>query len=185
MSPPVALLTLPPPLDAQPWSIETPLPLVCRSLSSHLPLSCRLVVALPLVAPPPPCITFCCAAASCFHLPSLTPLFVSAGWLWRCISLLCLPFLMRRRLANGWHGCPAVVQLHNTQFASLNQEGFVVAVNVQTVGVQEFGPNVLPSNYCKLWLLACMLVCALACAPPSRPALMFFGGLTTLYVMRY
>ena len=46
-------------LDTQLWPIKAPLPLVCWRLFSHLPLIFWLVVALPLVAPPLPCVTFC------------------------------------------------------------------------------------------------------------------------------
>ena len=49
MPPPLNLSTLPPPLNAQPWPIEAPSPLVRWRLSSHLPLVCRLVVASPVV----------------------------------------------------------------------------------------------------------------------------------------
>jgi hypothetical protein len=48
MPPPLILLTLPLPLNAQPRPIEAPSPLVHWCLSSRLPLVCRLVVALPL-----------------------------------------------------------------------------------------------------------------------------------------
>ncbi len=51
MPPPLVLLTLPPPLNAQPQTIEAPLPLVRWCLSScSLPLVCQLVVASPVVA---------------------------------------------------------------------------------------------------------------------------------------
>ena len=50
MPPPLVLSTLPLPINAQPWPLEAPLPLVCWRLSSHLPLVCRLVVVLPVVA---------------------------------------------------------------------------------------------------------------------------------------
>ena len=46
MPPPIILSTLPPPLNTQPRPIEAPSPLVRWRLSSHLPLICRLVVAL-------------------------------------------------------------------------------------------------------------------------------------------
>ena len=50
MPPPLILSTLPPPLNAQPWPIEAPSPLVHWHLSSHLPLVHWLVVTSPVVA---------------------------------------------------------------------------------------------------------------------------------------
>ena len=47
---PLILSTLPPPLNAQPWPIEAPSPLVHWCLSSRLPLVRWLVVASPVVA---------------------------------------------------------------------------------------------------------------------------------------
>jgi len=47
---PLILSTLLPPLTAQPWPIEAPLPLVRWPLSSRLPLVRWLVVASPVVA---------------------------------------------------------------------------------------------------------------------------------------
>ena len=88
-------------------------------------------------------------------------------------SLHRLRLLTHRHLTTGWCGCPAVVQPHNVQCAPLNQEDFVVAAKKQTMGVQEFGPNFLPGNYCTPRFLACALVCVLDCALPSRPASMF------------
>jgi hypothetical protein len=49
MPPPLILLTLLPPLNAQPRPIEAPLPLVHWCLSSRFPLVRRLVVASPVV----------------------------------------------------------------------------------------------------------------------------------------
>ena len=49
MPPPLILLTLPPPLNAQPWPIKAPLPLVCWRLSSCLSLICRLFATSPVV----------------------------------------------------------------------------------------------------------------------------------------
>ena len=49
MPPPLIFLTLPPPLIAQPWSIEALSPLVHWCLSSRLHLICRLVVMSPVV----------------------------------------------------------------------------------------------------------------------------------------
>jgi hypothetical protein len=78
MPPPLILLTLPPPLNAQPRPIEAQSPLVCWRLSSCLFLVCRLVFALPVVA--------CLHLASPFvaqppHASILNPssLFVPAG----------------------------------------------------------------------------------------------------------
>ena len=78
MPPSLILSTLPLPLNAQPWHIKAPLPLVRWHLSSCLPLVCRLVVALPVVA--------CLHLASPFikqlpHASILDPssLFVPAG----------------------------------------------------------------------------------------------------------
>ena len=129
-----------------------------------------------------------------------------AGWLSRCLLLLCLclasplvpqwphtsildppslfmlagcgiasyptaPTSQFCHITTSWRGCPTVVQPHNVQLAPLNKEDFVVVANVQTVGIQEFRPNFLPSNYCMPRLVACALVCVFACVPPSRPAL--------------
>ncbi len=58
---------------------------------------CWLVIASPLVAPPPPCIAFRRTAASRIH--PRPPLFVSAGWLLRRILSHRLRLLTRRRLA--------------------------------------------------------------------------------------
>ncbi len=59
--------------------------------SSQLPLVCRLVIMLHLIAQHPPCITFCCAAAS--HVHPQFPAFICTGWLLHCISLRCLCLL--------------------------------------------------------------------------------------------
>ena len=67
MPPPLVFLTLLPPLNTQPRPIKAPPPLVCWHLSSCLPLIYRLVVASPLVVPPPPRVTFCHTAASHIH----------------------------------------------------------------------------------------------------------------------
>jgi len=68
-------------------------------LAHFFPLAyvCWLVIASPLVAPPPPCIVFRRTAASRVH--PRPPLFVSAGWLLRRILSHRLRLLMRRRLA--------------------------------------------------------------------------------------
>jgi hypothetical protein len=50
MPPPLILSTLLPPLNAQPWPIQAPSPLVRWRLSSRSPLVHRLVVASPVVA---------------------------------------------------------------------------------------------------------------------------------------
>ncbi len=56
--------------------------------SPQLPLVCRLVIMLHLIAQHPPCISFCCAAAS--HVHPQPPAFICTGWLLHCISLRCL-----------------------------------------------------------------------------------------------
>jgi hypothetical protein len=58
---------------------------------------CWLVIASPLVAPPPPCIAFRRTAASRVH--PRPPLFVSASWLLRRILWHRLRLSTRRRLA--------------------------------------------------------------------------------------
>ena len=94
MPPSLILLTLPLPLNAQPWPIKALSPLVRWCLSSHLPLIRRLVVALPVVAclcfaslfaiqPPhafildPPSLiapSGCCLASLCIASTSRLPL---------------------------------------------------------------------------------------------------------------
>ncbi len=90
MPPPLILSTLPPPLNAQPWSIEAPSPVVCWCLSSHLPLVRQLVAALPVGACLRLASPFCRTGAVQVHPRPL--LSVRASWLSRCISLhhLCL-----------------------------------------------------------------------------------------------
>ena len=78
MPPPLILSTLPPPLNAQPRPIEAPSPLVHWCLSSHLPLVCRLVVALPVV------VCLCLASPFVAQLPYMSilgpsSLFAPAG----------------------------------------------------------------------------------------------------------
>jgi hypothetical protein len=80
-------------LDLLPPPCNTPLPVVY--FSSWLPLFCRLVVMSHIIALPPPCITFCCAAASCVH--PLPPAFICTCWLPRCISSRCLCPLSSRQ----------------------------------------------------------------------------------------
>ena len=82
--PPLVLLTLPPP---QPLPMAPLFPFVS---------ACWLVVASPLVAPPPPCITIHCTATSRLH--PLPPLFVCTGWLSRQILLHYLRFSTHLRL---------------------------------------------------------------------------------------
>ena len=82
--PPLVLLTLPPP---QPLPMAPLFPFVS---------ACWLVVASPLVAPPPPCITIHCTATSCLH--PLPPLFVHNVWLSGQNLSHCLHFTTRLRL---------------------------------------------------------------------------------------
>ena len=96
MPPPPILLTLPPPLNVQPWAIKALSPLVRWCLSSRLPLICRLVVALPVVA--------CLCFASLFsvrppHAFILDPpsLFAPAGC---CLASLCIASTSRRATAS-------------------------------------------------------------------------------------
>ena len=96
MPPPLILSTLPPPLNAQPWPIEAPLPLVRWRFSSHLPLVRRLVVAST-------------SASASRHLLSRSrrgvyprPLrFVRASWLLCRISSQRLRLSTRHRLTTG------------------------------------------------------------------------------------
>ena len=95
MPPPLVLSTLPPP---QPLPINNP-----AASCQVVPLFpftsvCCPVVVTPLVAPPLPCITFRCTAASCVY--PQPPLFVCNSWLLHRISphRLCLSISMRDRL---------------------------------------------------------------------------------------
>ena len=67
-------------------------------LVHFLPFSsvCWLVIASPIVAPPPPCIAFCRTAASRVH--PRPPLFVRAGWL---LHHIFLPVFASRRAAGS------------------------------------------------------------------------------------
>ena len=101
MPPPLILLTLPPPLNAQPWPIKALSPLVRWCLSSHLPLICLLVVALPVVA--------CLCFASLFamqppHAFILDPpsLFAPSGC---CHASLCISSTSRRAPASRLAVC--------------------------------------------------------------------------------
>jgi hypothetical protein len=69
----------PPPWDAPPSDVH---------YSSWLPLVCWLVVMSHLFTTPPPCVTFCLAAASRVHLQP--PTFIRTGWLLHRISSRCL-----------------------------------------------------------------------------------------------
>ena len=96
MPPPLILSTLPPPLNAQPRPINAPSPLVHWRLSSHLPLVCWLVVALPIVA--------CLCLASPFiaqplHASILDPssLFPPAGC---CVASLHIASTSQRNTAS-------------------------------------------------------------------------------------
>ena len=67
----LVVVSMPPPLDSLPAAISA---CQCPDAFPLAPLLtfasvCWLIVALPLVAPPTPCITFCCAAASPVHPP--------------------------------------------------------------------------------------------------------------------
>ena len=70
------------------YPVNTPPSLVCWCLASRLPLNLWLVVALHIAMPPPPCVTFHHAAASCVHPQN--PLFVPASWLSVSIAVTLL-----------------------------------------------------------------------------------------------
>ncbi len=76
-------------LNEQPLPRDAPPPVV--HFSSLLPLVFWLVVMLNLVAPPPPCVTFCRATIS--HVHPLPPAFTRTGWFLHCISLRCICLL--------------------------------------------------------------------------------------------
>ena len=79
---------------------------------------CWLVIASPLVAPPPPCIAFRRTAASRVH--PRPPLFVSAGWLLRRVASCCTTSASRRATGSRVASCgtfalhpPACPLLHH------------------------------------------------------------------------
>jgi hypothetical protein len=112
MPPPLILSTLPPPLNAQPWPIEAPSPLVRWRLSSRLPLVCRLVVASPVV--------MCLRLASPLvgqpsHASILNPssLFAPAGC---CVASLRTPLPLDAPPPHDWlcrccHQCAGVISV--------------------------------------------------------------------------